>query len=196
MAVSKADNIMENMNKSAKHLAEQTLNGAQKRLSDALEKAEKRLKIETDNLKRQRISEINAASGVKISAAENEARAGLFKRREEVRLEVFEEARKRIGEFTQTEKYKDLLIASAKRIREQMEGQCAELIIREADKKCAAEICSYLGNSITLHIDNSIELGGITVKSKNGEMMIDDTLDERLSAEQKWFMENSGLIIE
>ena len=156
MAVSKADNIMENMNKSAKHLAEQTLNGAQKRLSDALEKAEKRLKIETDNLKRQRISEINAASGVKISAAENEARAGLFKRREEVRLEVFEEARKRIGEFTQTEKYKDLLIASAKRIREQMEGQCAELIIREADKKYAAEICSYLGNSITLHIDNSI----------------------------------------
>jgi V/A-type H+/Na+-transporting ATPase subunit E len=196
MAVSKADNIMENMNKSAKHLAEQTLNGAQKRLSDALEKAEKRLKIETDNLKRQRISEINAASGVKISAAENEARAGLFKRREEVRLEVFEEARKRIGEFTQTEKYKDLLIASAKRIREQMEGQCAELIIREADKKYAAEICSYLGNSITLHIDNSIELGGITVKSKNGEMMIDDTLDERLSAEQKWFMENSGLVIE
>ena len=184
------------MNKSAKHLAEQTLNGAQKRLSDALEKAEKRLKIETDNLKRQRISEINAASGVKISAAENEARAGLFKRREEVRLEVFEEARKRIGEFTQTEKYKDLLIASAKRIREQMEGQCAELIIREADKKYAAEICSYLGNSITLHIDNSIELGGITVKSKNGEMMIDDTLDERLSAEQKWFMENSGLVIE
>lgn len=196
MAVSKADNIMENMNKSAKHLAEQTLNGAQKRLSDALEKAEKRLKIETDNLKRQRISEINAASGVKISAAESEARAGLFKRREEVRLEVFEEARKRIGEFTQTEKYKDLLIASAKRIREQMEGQCAELIIREADKKYAAEICSYLGNSITLHIDNSIELGGITVKSKNGEMMIDDTLDERLSAEQKWFMENSGLVIE
>lgn len=196
MAVSKADNIMKNMNKSAKHLAEQTLNGAQKRLSDALEKAEKRLKIETDNLKRQRISEINAASGVKISAAENEARAGLFKRREEVRLEVFEEARKRIGEFTQTEKYKDLLIASAKRIREQMEGQCAELIIREADKKYAAEICSYLGNSITLHIDNSIELGGITVKSKNGEMMIDDTLDERLSAEQKWFMENSGLVIE
>ena len=196
MAVSKADNIMENMNKSAKHLAEQTLNGAQKRLSDALEKAEKRLKIETDNLKRQRISEINAASGVKISAAENEARAGLFKRREEVRLEVFEEARKRIGEFTQTEKYKDLLIASAKRIGEQMEGQCAELIIREADKKYAAEICSYLGNSITLHIDNSIELGGITVKSKNGEMMIDDTLDERLSAEQKWFMENSGLVIE
>ena len=196
MAVSKADNIMENMNKSAKHLAEQTLNGAQKRLSDALEKAEKRLKIETDNLKRQRISEINAASGVKISAAENEARAGLFKRREEVRLEVFEEARKRIGEFTQTEKYKDLLIASAKRIREQMEGQCAELIIREADKKYAAEICSYLGNSITLHIDNSIELGGITVKSKNGEMMIDDTLDERLSAEQKWFLENSGLVIE
>ena len=196
MAVSKADNIMENMNKSAKHLAEQTLNGAQKRLSDALEKAEKRLKIETDNLKRQRISEINAASGVKISAAENEARAGLFKRREEVRLEVFEEARKRIGEFTQTEKYKDLLIASAKRIREQMEGQCAELIIREADKKYAAEICSYLGNSITLHIDNSIELGGITVKSKNGEMMIDDTLDERLSAEQKWFMENSGRVIE
>lgn len=196
MAVSKADNIMENMNKSAKHLAEQTLNGAQKRLSDALEKAEKRLKIETDNLKRQRISEINAASGVKISAAENEARAGLFKRREEVRLEVFEEARKRIGEFTQTEKYKDLLIASAKRIREQMEGQCAELIIREADKKYAAEICSYLGNSITLHIDNSIELGGTTVKSKNGEMMIDDTLDERLSAEQKWFMENSGLVIE
>ena len=196
MAVSKADNIMENMNKSAKHLAEPTLNGAQKRLSDALEKAEKRLKIETDNLKRQRISEINAASGVKISAAENEARAGLFKRREEVRLEVFEEARKRIGEFTQTEKYKDLLIASAKRIREQMEGQCAELIIREADKKYAAEICSYLGNSITLHIDNSIELGGITVKSKNGEMMIDDTLDERLSAEQKWFMENSGLVIE
>ena len=196
MAVSKADNIMENMNKSAKHLAEQTLNGAQKRLSDALENAEKRLKIETDNLKRQRISEINAASGVKISAAENEARAGLFKRREEVRLEVFEEARKRIGEFTQTEKYKDLLIASAKRIREQMEGQCAELIIREADKKYAAEICSYLGNSITLHIDNSIELGGITVKSKNGEMMIDDTLDERLSAEQKWFMENSGLVIE
>ena len=196
MAISKVDSIMENMNKSAKKQAENTVSGAEKRLSDALEKAKKRFEAETSNLKRQRISEINNESGIKISAAENEARAGLFKRREEVRLEVFEQAKREIEKFTQTDSYKQLLISSAKRIREQMEGQCAELILREADKKYAAEICSYLGNSITLHTDNSIELGGIIVKSKNGEMMIDDSLDQRLSPQQKWFMENSGLVIE
>lgn len=196
MSVEKTDVIMKAMSDNAKAKAEQTVGDAQKRLEDALEKAKTRLDAEIANTKRQRISEINTAAGVKISAAENKARADLFKRREQVRLEIFEKAKEQIKNFTETDDYKQLLIKSAQNIRQQMEGQCAELILREADKKYAAEICSYLGNSITLHIDNSIELGGIIVKSADGEMMIDDSLDERLSSQQKWFMENSGLVIE
>lgn len=196
MSVSKTDSIMKAMSDNAKRQAEQTVGDANKRLNDALEKARKRLDAEIATAKRIRVSEINREAGVRISAAENKARADLFKRREEVRLAVFNEAEQKIGQFTDTDDYKQLLISSAQKIRRQMEGQCAELYLREADKKYAAEICSYLGNSITLHIDNSIRLGGIIVKSSDGEMMIDDSLDERLSSQQKWFMENSGLVIE
>ncbi len=196
MPKSKIDVLINNISESARLQRQDIISQAEQRLSEALSRANEQYSFEISEAKKREISDINTKSGISISTAESTARAGLFKRREEIRVEIFKEAEKCIADFTKTSAYKDLLISSAKKIAQKMNGQCAELIIREADKKYAADICAYLGNSITLHIDNHIKLGGIIVKSSDRQMMIDDTLDERLNSQQKWFMENSGLIVE
>lgn len=196
MPDSKINIILSTIAEDAQHQKEEAVSGAEKRLEDALARARQQLAYETGDIKKRRLAEIDTRLGAQISAAENESRAGLFKRREEIRMEVFDAAKKQIEEFVEHGSYKELLITSAKRIVQTMKGQCAELILREADKKYATDICAILGNSITLHVDNGIKLGGIIVKSADGKMMIDDTLDERLRQQQQWFMENSGLVVE
>lgn len=165
-------------------------------LDQKLKAAEADALAETFELITRRSAAIREETGRRISAAEVEARAGLFRRREQIRREVFAKAAERILAFTATDNYKKLLLASADRIAAAMKGHCSILFLCERDRPLAADICAHLGTSITLHIDPGIRLGGIMVEADDNRMMIDDTLDTRLSQQEQWFMENSGLNIE
>ena len=88
------------------------------------------------------------------------------------------------------------MLASASAIHQRMAGDCAVLNMRAEDRPFAAAVSARLGHSITLHIDPAITLGGITVISGDGSLLVDDTLDRRLAEQQTWFEEHSGLVIE
>lgn len=189
-------NILETISRSAARQAAEITEGAKARQSDAVNRAKAKALEETGQLTDARFAEIREETGRKICTAENEARADLFRRREAIRQEVFAKAKEQIAAFTKTDGYKAFLLASAEHIHLAMEGNCAVLNMRECDRPLAAEVSARLGRSITLHIDPAIRLGGITVISQDGTMMIDDTLDSRLQQQESWFMEHSGLVIE
>jgi vacuolar-type H+-ATPase subunit E/Vma4 len=163
---------------------------------EILQRTEAKAKEEAQLMVHARCEEIRVQTGQQICAAENQARASLFRRREAIRLEIFEKAKEQIVAFTKSDAYLDFLIASAEKIHRAMNGNCAVLNLREADRPFAAQISARLGHSITLHIDPTILLGGIAVISTDGTLSIDDTLDCRLQQQENWFMENSGLVIE
>ena len=188
--------ILQNIQQTADRQEQALMEDARTRRQEALDRARAKAQEETDQLVQARLAEIQEESGRQISAADNEARADLFRRREAIRQEVFAKARERIAAFTQTPAYEDFLVASAQRIHQTMQGRCAVLHMREQDRAHAAAVSARLGRSITLHIDDSIQLGGITVTSPDGALMVDDTLDSRLQAQEQWFRESSGLVIE
>ena len=189
-------NIIDTIMMSAKQKEEDIIQKANERRKDTLEQAAAKAEKETKILIDARFDEIRRQTGQKICAAENGARASLFRRREAIRQEVFQKAKDRIIDFTKSEQYEAFLIASAEKIHQTMNGNCKVLNMREADRHFATQISARLGHSITLHIDPTIQLGGITVISTDGTMIIDDTLDSRLQQQEIWFMENSGLVIE
>lgn len=190
------ENLLQSIQRSADRTEADLLAQANARRQEALDRARAKVTEETDQWVNARFAEIREESGRMICAAENEARAALFRRREAIRQDVFEKARQQIAAFTETPEYGAFLVASAERIHAAMKGQCAVLNMRQADRSFAAQVSARLGHSITLHVDPEIQLGGISVISSDGTMMVDDTLDSRLQAQEKWFMEQSGLVIE
>lgn len=188
--------ILETIEKAGQQQASELIQSAKNRQADALAREKARVTEEVRQLTDLRFAEIRQETGRKICAAENEARATLFRRRETIRQEVFAKAKEAIVAFTKSDAYEAFLIACAEKIHTAMQGGCAVLNMREADRSFAAAVSARLGRSITLHIDPAITLGGITVISADGTMMIDDTLDSRLQQQEAWFMENSGMVID
>ena len=184
------------MRRSAQEQSAAVIKEATDRRTQALAQVKQKAKEETRQSVELECKQIRAESGRRICAAENEARADLFRRREEIRLAVFRAAEEQIVAFTQTPAYGEFLLRSAENVRLALGQECAVLGMREADRPFAAQVSARLGRSVTLHTDPFIRLGGITVTSRDGQVMIDDTLDSRLTQQQQWFMEQSGLVIE
>lgn len=190
------ETILQSIGRSAESTANALISDAQKRQTEALAREEKRISEQQSHLKKEGFDQIRTAAGKTICAAENKARAKLFHHRETIRLDVMEQARKEIEAFTATPAYEEFLVGAATQIREKMQGECGVLNMREQDTRLAAKVSAHLGHSITLHTDPSILLGGITVISKDGTLMVDFTLDTRLTQQNLWFTEHSGLTIE
>ncbi len=190
------ESILQSIGQSAETTANALISSAKNRQKEALAREEKRICEQQSHLKKEGFDRIRTAAGKEICAAENKARAKLFHHRETIRLEVMEQARKEIEAFTQTPAYEEFLVQAAIKIREKMQGECGVLNMRECDTPMAAKVSAHLGHSITLHTDPSILLGGITVISKDGTLMVDFTLDTRLTQQNIWFTEHSGLTIE
>ncbi len=196
MSQTTVETILETIGRSAKETAEACLSAANARKQEALAREEKRLQDELAHSKKEQFDHIRTLAGKNICAAEAKARAGLFHHRETIRKEIMQQVKEQVIAFTNTPAYETFLIEAAKKIRLAMQGQCAVLNMRECDRNYAAAVSAHLGHSITLHIDPAIELGGITVISTQGDMLIDFTLDSRLEQQNIWFTEHSGLTIE
>lgn len=190
------ETILQTIGQSAETNANAVISHAQKRQQEALDREEKRIREQQTQRKKEGFDQIRTAAGKEICAAENKARAKLFHHRETIRLEVMEQARAEIESFTKTPAYEEFLVQAAIKIREKMQGNCGVLNMRECDTHLAAKVSAHLGHSITLHTDPSIVLGGITVISADGTLIVDFTLDTRLTQQNTWFTEHSGLTIE
>ncbi len=188
--------LIQTIQKAAREQAEACIAGAKRRQQDALRREQAKAEEETRQWQQSRFAEIREEAGRRICAAENAARASLFHRREAIRREVMEKTRAAVEAFTQSDRYEAFLLASASAIHQRMAGDCAVLNMRAEDRPFAAAVSARLGHSITLHIDPAITLGGITVISGDGSLLVDDTLDRRLAEQQTWFEEHSGLVIE
>ncbi len=144
---------------------------------------------------KRRTAIIREDIGREFSTREVSLRQQIFTKREEITSAVFSEASKRLCKFTESPEYKDFVVNSAVEIKKNLIGRdkVIKVYLRECDMELKGDIETAFSFPCEFIADNSILIGGI--KAKFSSVIIDDTLDSRLSAQTGWFEENSGLDI-
>lgn len=128
-----------------------------------------------------------------LALKEAESRKELFILRNQMNKQIFEEATKKLLEFSNSSEYKDRLLKNAKKFAELFGNNNCDIYISESDLCYTSEISAIFNGNATIHADNSIKLGGIKGDCDALNICADSTLDRLLELQQNWFVCNSNL---
>ena len=123
---------------------------------------------------------------------ELELKSELYKQRSEICDKVFEEAQKKLSDFTESDAYKNYLEDSAKAVAELFGDNPCTVTIAEKDEAFRDLIQSVLPHA-EVRTDNKIMIGGLKAYCADIGVLADDTLDSGLNEQRTWFIENAGL---
>lgn len=196
--VSKTDNFLRAIEKYAEEQRTKIQSEAEDFREKELNKAEEEGLREAYVLIRKKMSDINIQISSELSKAESASRKKTFICRKEISDKVFEDAEKKLIEFTKTPKYLETLKKSAFAIGERLKSDDVVLMVSERDLKFKDEIAESFKNAGGYEVyeiisDSSISIGGITGLSRKLGLLADETLDTKLDEQHEWFYENSGL---
>lgn len=139
---------------------------------------------------------INAEFNREISKLTESSRQQLTGQRTEIFDRVFAAVEEKLRAFVQTPAYRDLLLASAKKLADMLSGDAVTLYLRPADKAFEEDVKKEFSVSPAVAYSDEIRLGGIRAEGARAEQLFDDTLDARLEARKAQFLTESGLSIE
>ena len=139
--------------------------------------------------------EFKAALAKEMALKETQKKRELFEKRNKMAQSVFEEAAKKLVDFTKTSKYREYLGTSARLIKEKLGGRQARVHICERDKKYSSLIEEIIPGC-TIETDSGIVIGGISCSCDELSIIIDDTLDTKFEERKRLFVETSGLMVE
>jgi len=191
--VSKTDNFLKAIEKYAEQQRSQIESEAEDFKEKELDKAEEEGLREAYDLIQKKMANINISIAGELSRAENASKKKIFMRRQEIEQEVFEQAEKKLVEYTQSAKYLERLQKSAKDISDVLTADDVVLYVKAQDMKYADKIRSAFKGKCKVEASDEIRIGGLTGISKSMGLLADETLDSRLEQQRDWFCENSGL---
>lgn len=193
--VSKTDNFL----KAIEKYAEAQRNKIQSEVDDfrekELNKAEEEGLREAYVLIQKKMSDINLEISSELSKAESASRKKIFVLRKELADKVFEDARKKLMEFTSSPKYISMLEKSAREISQYLQADDIILMLNPRDIRLKDAIITAFGKKCQILESDEIEIGGIMGISRKLGLLADETLDTKLEEQHEWFYENSGLSI-
>lgn len=134
-------------------------------------------------------------SNRRLSEKAAEKRAVLTEKRAQITREVFESANSKLVAFTNTPEYNEFLEKSLKKLKEIFESGSLTVYVKEEDLNKKPLIQSVLGSECDVRSDSSIKTGGFKAENAKKTLLVDDTLDSRLSAQYEWFLENCGMSV-
>lgn len=142
------------------------------------------------------VARIRADANREISKKGEDARRTLAALRTSLCEQVFSRVRAQIAAYTETDAYRENLLASIREIAALFADGDVELCIaaKDADKEDA--IKAAFGAPCTVTVSAGISLGGVTARDRKSQRLADNTLDTALEAQKAWFLENSGLSVE
>lgn len=191
--VSKTDNFLKAIEKYAEEQRTKIESEAEDFKEKELTKAEEEGLKEAYILIQRKMSDINTKISSELSKAESSSRKEVFIKRKQIAEEVFEKAAKKLVDYTKTDKYSALLKKSAKEISNFLTADDVILYVKDEDIKFENEIKSAFGKNCKIKTSEEITIGGIMGLSRKTGLLADETLDTKLSEQQEWFYENSGL---
>ncbi len=191
----KTDNFLNAIKRYAdeQHLAMQ--NEVEQLKAEKLREAEENAKYESEKFIKDKLEVKRNEQTSKIAKQIQEGQKELFIKRAQMTESVFEKASKKLIEFTNTQKYSEMLINSAKEIADFFGCESCVLYINERDMGSADKIKALFKGDAQVVSDKTVKIGGIKGFCSIINIVADNTLDSKLYAQREWFIENSGLSI-
>lgn len=141
-------------------------------------------------------NEYNSLLAKELSLKETAVKHELFKKRQRMVDSIFDEARKRIVSYTESNRYSQYMNTAANNLREFVNGRRVVIYISPKDSGYEEDIRKIFSGNCEILYDNSIELGGIRCCCEELSIIADETLDSKFADRKNWFVDNSKFIIE
>ena len=138
------------------------------------------------------IAERKAAIVTEFARKESELKKGLYAERKRITDEVFATARDRLLAYTGTDAYHEAFLRDAGEAASLCVGHPSEIRIRACDRQLAEKALA-LFDEAEICTDDSVRIGGFRVFCGELGILLDCTLDEKLSRERERFYMTSGL---
>nr|WP_317413306.1 V-type ATP synthase subunit E family protein [uncultured Solibaculum sp.] len=191
----KLSKFIEAINKDAEERRSRILAEVEEYNKAEMEKAEIEALTEAYHLIQDQMAQMRTSIRRELSQKEIALHRETLMQRENITKQVFEEATKRLIEFTQSADYQDFLVKAASNATSVFQEGDVVLSMRPSDMKFANVVTKVFGGRATVQEDESILLGGIRIQCQELGLVIDDTLDTRLGDQKAWFAEHSGLAV-
>ncbi len=163
--------------------------------STRLRQAREKVEEEAELYKRKKIEKGTLESEAEISNLHLQERKKLVMRRSEITDEVISLSEKILVDFTQSPEYEDYLLRCAKKVSENLKSNKIVLYIAPKDEKFIPLIKESVGKYCRVEFDTDIKLGGIRGYDAILYKLVDETLDEKLVEQRRYFAQKSGLTI-
>lgn len=132
--------------------------------------------------------------GLAISNREAELAKLLRHNRAEAAEKIFEEATKKLEEFTKTPEYEEYLKAELNDAAKEFIGGTTVCASRECDAALIKKLCPISNIEITTAPDSII--GGFTLRNTSLGIFVDCTLKNRLNEQKELFCGTNELVID
>ncbi len=191
----KTDNFLKAIKKYANQQKD-AIQGEVKQLkSERLKEAEEKAKRDSKSLIENKINETRSRLTAELATQSREGQRRLFIERKKMVEDIFQRSFDKLVEFTKTDEYKVRLKTSAEHIKEFFADNDCILFVNERDLYISDQIKALYGSNAKVEADKTIKIGGMRGFCEALNIILDETLDRKLSDQREWFVENAELSI-
>ena len=198
------DNLTEKLNtftslvlKDAEQKRDKLLENVQKEYSERLDAKENELLQGAYENIQQNIQSARKGANERVLHAELDSKKRVILRREEIIDEVMKEARKRLVEFAESDKYEAWLLDKIEKALFEV-GKGSKTIYISSDDLKLKEKIEQIPDMARLTVEASPErdfIGGAKVFNTDRKVAVDYSFKEMLSEQKQIFLQSSGLAI-
>lgn len=160
-----------------------------------MEKAEEEILHDAYVMIQNEIAAIKNKHSRKISLAELDGRRKLLTLREELSGKVFDETAEKLLSFTKTEEYEKYLSDAVKKCCSEIPDGDIIIEVKNDDLKFSDMLVKASGRNASVKATYNIAIGGLLMNNPSRGVVVDETLDLKLSSQKDWFASESGLSI-
>lgn len=118
----------------------------------------------------------------------------LFVRRNEMVDELFETVASNLKDYTKTPAYRTWIEQALEKVFAGLDrSESYQLTVKPSDLDLFTKIMAQRKETVTLHTDEEIFVGGFILSNPRKLLQIDKTLDYQIRVQKEWFFTHSGL---
>ncbi|MDI3484579.1 MAG: V/A-type H+/Na+-transporting ATPase subunit [Methanobacteriaceae archaeon] len=199
------DKIVSSIISEAQENANKIISEAEKKAESIIEDGEKRAAIEKEKILENARKQARMQYHQLISEAKMKARRAELEAREEIITEAFKKAEEELQKITSSkdEKYIQSLENIIKEAATEIGGGELIVHVKEDDKEkikdldsIAEDVKSATGKDTSLELGEPIQtIGGAIVKTKDGRIEVNNTIEARLSRFEKFLRSEAAKIL-
>ena len=191
----KASKFMNAIQNDARLRRQQILDEIEAFNRQQLDQAQKEVLEDARRLIQQETADMRNSIRHDVSVKEIESKRALLKKREALTREIFQKARQKLVDFTQTSGYEAYLTKACREIAALLPATGGKTLeLRPEDSGFAQTLLALLPGA-QVKTGAHIGIGGLRVIDSDGGRIFDQTLEARLQEQHTWFMENCTLSV-